>query len=59
MTVSDQGPGIKDLNQAMSDHYSTSGTLGLGLPGVERMMDYFRLQSEVNKGTKVTIRKYQ
>ena len=59
LTVSDQGPGIKDINQAMQDSYSSSGTLGLGLPGVERLMDYFCLQSEPGKGTTVIVRKYQ
>lgn len=59
LSISDKGPGIKDVNQAMQDNYSSSGTLGLGLPGVERLMDYFCLQSEPNQGTKVTVRKYQ
>ena len=56
--VSDHGPGIIDLDAAMSDHYSSSGTLGLGLPGVKRMMDEFSIESEPGRGTRVTTRKW-
>jgi len=55
----DHGPGIDDLQMAMRDHFSESGTLGLGLPGAKRLMDEFHLWSEVGKGTKVTIRKWR
>lgn len=55
---SDQGPGIADIPQALEDGYSTSGSLGLGLPGARRLMDEFELQSEVGKGTTVTMRKW-
>jgi serine/threonine-protein kinase RsbT len=51
--VSDHGPGIADLDAAMSDHFSTSGTLGLGLPGVKRLMDDFSMESAPGKGTRV------
>jgi serine/threonine-protein kinase RsbT len=51
----DNGPGIADCDQAMRDHFSTSGTLGLGLPGVRRIVDYFDLFSLPGKGTVVTI----
>ena len=56
--VKDHGPGIEDLEAAMSDHHSTGGTLGLGLPGVKRMMDEFDLQSTLGEGTTVTVRKW-
>jgi anti-sigma regulatory factor (Ser/Thr protein kinase) len=56
--VHDSGPGIEDLAQAMADHYSTSGTLGLGLPGVKRMMDEFHIDSAPGKGTRVVITKW-
>lgn len=55
----DHGPGIADLQMAMRDHFSQSGTLGLGLPGAKRLMDEFHLWSEVGKGTRVTIRKWR
>ncbi len=54
----DRGPGIADLDSAMRDHFSSGGTLGLGLPGVERMMDEFSLESTPGKGTRVTARKW-
>lgn len=54
----DYGPGIADLEKAMKDSYSSSGTLGLGLPGVKRMMDEFEINSELNKGTKIAIKKW-
>ena len=55
----DKGPGIADIEQAVSDNYSSSGTLGLGLPGVKRMMDEFELQSTEGQGTTVLIRKWR
>ena len=54
----DRGPGIEDIQKAMADHYSSGNTLGLGLPGVKRMMDEIELSSEPGKGTTVTIRKW-
>ena len=53
--VSDHGPGIEDLDQAMADNYSSSGTLGLGLPGVRRLVDHFEIQSALGQGTRVSI----
>ena len=54
----DRGPGIEDIQKAMTDHFSSGGTLGLGLPGVKRMMDEFELTSQPGKKTTVTIRKW-
>jgi len=54
----DRGPGIEDIEKAMEDHYSSGNTLGLGLPGVKRMMDEIELTSEPGKETTVTIRKW-
>jgi serine/threonine-protein kinase RsbT len=54
----DRGPGIENCAMAMQDHYSTSGTLGLGLPAVKRMMDEFSLESTPGEGTRVTARKW-
>lgn len=58
IVVHDAGPGIADVEQALRDHYSSSGTLGLGLPGVKRMMDEFSIESALAQGTRVTIRKW-
>jgi serine/threonine-protein kinase RsbT len=55
----DNGPGIANISLAMQDGFSTSGGLGLGLPGVKRLMDDFHLVSDVNKGTTVTIKKWK
>ena len=52
----DNGPGIANLDQAMADNYSSSGTLGLGLPGVKRMVDEFEMDSDVGAGTTVTFK---
>lgn len=54
----DRGPGIVDCEAAMHDHFSSGGTLGLGLPGVKRMMDEFWLESTPGEGTRVTVRKW-
>jgi serine/threonine-protein kinase RsbT len=56
--ASDHGPGIEDLDAALSDHFSSGGTLGLGLPGVKRMMDDFRLDSTPGEGTRVSATKW-
>jgi serine/threonine-protein kinase RsbT len=52
----DNGPGIDDLEMALTDNYSSSGTLGLGLPGVRRLVDEFDVNSEVGAGTTVKIK---
>jgi len=49
----DQGPGIPDIRQAMQDGYSTSRRLGLGLPGVQRLMDEFEVDSKPGAGTTI------
>ena len=56
--VSDHGPGISDVELAMNDHFSSGGTLGLGLPGVKRLMDEFTLESTPGQGTRITARKW-
>lgn len=49
----DQGPGIADIALALRDGYSTAQTLGAGLPGVQRLMDEFHIESTVGMGTRV------
>ncbi len=58
MVAHDDGPGIPDLALAMEDGYSTSRSLGMGLPGVRRLMDEFDIVSELGKGTTVTMTKW-
>lgn len=55
----DAGPGIVSIEQALRDGYSTAGSLGLGLPGVRRLVDEFEIVSEVGRGTTVTVRKWK
>lgn len=55
----DEGPGIPDIERALRDGYSTSGGLGLGLPGAKRLMDDFEIESAVQQGTTVTMRKWK
>ena len=43
--VEDYGPGILDIDKAMADGYSTGGGLGAGLPGTQRLMDGFAIES--------------
>ncbi|MEX0732395.1 MAG: anti-sigma regulatory factor [Aquisalimonadaceae bacterium] len=57
--VCDQGPGIPNLDDAMLQGFSTSGGLGLGLPGVRRIMDEFDIQTSRNEGTTVMVTKWK
>lgn len=59
VVAKDQGPGISDIHRALQDGYSTSGGLGLGLPGARRLMDEFDVQSHLGKGTVVTMKKWR
>lgn len=58
VTAQDNGPGIKDLSNAMKDHFSTAEGLGLGLPGVKRLMDEFVVDTKRKHGTKIITRKW-
>ncbi|WP_417069504.1 anti-sigma regulatory factor [Niveibacterium terrae] len=56
----DNGCGIKDIEMAMQDHFTTTpGSLGLGLPSVRRMMDDFEINSAPDRGTRVLARKWR
>jgi serine/threonine-protein kinase RsbT len=55
----DQGPGIRDVDAAVREGFGTKGGLGLGLPGVRRIMDEFAIQTEPGRGTTVTIRMWR
>lgn len=55
----DRGPGIRDVEQALQIGFSTAGGLGLGLPGVRRLMDEFDIQSKLGQGTTVRITKWK
>jgi serine/threonine-protein kinase RsbT len=54
----DEGPSIVDTELAMRDGYSTTKSLGVGLPGSRRVMDEFVLDSTIGKGTTITMKKW-
>jgi serine/threonine-protein kinase RsbT len=57
--VRDEGEGIPDIDAALSLGHASRGGLGLGLPGARRLMDEFEVESELGKGTTVTMRKWR
>lgn len=59
VVAQDDGPGIRDVPRAMQDGYSTSGGLGLGLPGARRLMDEFEVASAPGQGTRITMSKWK
>ncbi|MGY6214334.1 anti-sigma regulatory factor [Methylolobus aquaticus] len=58
ISATDDGPGIGDIELAMTEGYSTTGTLGCGLPGVRRLMDTFDIVSRAGGGTFIVVRKW-
>ncbi len=58
VTFVDAGPGIADLELALTDGYSTGTGLGLGLPGARRLVDDFEIETKVGRGTRVTTIKW-
>ncbi len=58
LTFEDKGPGIADLELALRDGYTTGGGLGLGLSGSKRLCNEFDIQSELGKGTRITIARW-
>lgn len=58
LTFVDHGPGIRNLELALKDGWSSGSGMGLGLSGTRRMMDHFDLASKVGEGTRVTITKW-
>lgn len=59
ITCVDHGPGIEDMELAMSDGYTTGMGLGYGLPGTKRLVDRFEILSKINEGTIVRIMKWR
>ncbi|MDP2901829.1 MAG: ATP-binding protein, partial [Methylovulum sp.] len=54
----DNGPGIANIEQAMMPGFSTVNSMGMGLPGVKRLMDEMRIDSQLGAGSMVTIKKW-
>lgn len=59
VVFSDRGPGIANLELAMSDGYTTGGGLGLGLGGAKRLVDDFGIDTRPGEGTTVRITKWK
>jgi len=59
IVVSDAGPGIADVEQALADGYTSGSGIGLGLPGTRRLMDEMDIDSALGRGTRITIRKWR
>ena len=55
LILEDCGPGIADIEQAMTDGFSSGGGLGLGLSGARRLSSEFSIESRPGEGTRVTI----
>jgi serine/threonine-protein kinase RsbT len=59
LVFEDHGPGIPDIDRALTDGWSSGTGLGLGLTGARRLVDEFELQSTVGVGTRVTITRWK
>jgi serine/threonine-protein kinase RsbT len=59
LTFLDEGPGIKDLEQAMKDGFTTGNGLGLGLSGAKRLSNEFEIVSTLGQGTRVAITRWK
>lgn len=59
VTARDAGPGIVDIERALQEGFSTSRSFGLGLSGVRRLVDEFKIESQVGSGTTVTVKKWK
>ncbi len=58
IVVMDHGPGIENVELAMRDGYSTTSGLGFGLGGAKRLMDEFKIETKLGKGTTITVKKW-
>lgn len=58
IVFADQGPGIADVELALTDGYTTGGGLGLGLSGARRLVDEFDMKTAVGEGTRITVTKW-
>ncbi len=59
LTFEDHGPGIPDLEMALKDGYTTGSGMGLGLGGSKRLVNEFNIETEVGKGTRVTVARWK
>jgi len=59
LTFEDQGPGIPDIERALTDGWSSGNGLGLGLSGARRLVNEFELSTEVGKGTTIVVTRWK
>ena len=59
LTFSDNGPGISDIEKALTDGFSTGNGLGLGLSGARRLSNEFTIDSAPNQGTRIMIARWR
>lgn len=59
ITCMDHGPGIENIELAMTDGYTSGGGMGYGLPGAKRLVDRFEIHSVVNQGTTIRVMKWK
>ena len=59
LTFEDQGPGIPDIDQALTDGFTSGKGMGLGLGGAKRLVNVFEITSRVGEGTRVTITRWK
>jgi serine/threonine-protein kinase RsbT len=59
LRFSDDGPGIADIHQAMTDGWTSGKGLGLGLSGAKRLVHEFEIDTAPGRGTRVTIARWK
>jgi serine/threonine-protein kinase RsbT len=59
LTFADKGPGIANLELAMTDGWTSGSGMGMGLSGAKRLVNEFEIESQVGKGTRVTITRWK
>jgi serine/threonine-protein kinase RsbT len=59
LTFQDQGPGIPNLELALTDGWTSGKGMGMGLSGSKRLVNEFEIQSELGKGTRVMIARWK
>jgi serine/threonine-protein kinase RsbT len=59
LLFSDDGPGIPNLDLAMTDGWTSGHGLGMGLTGAKRLVNEFAIDTQVNGGTRVSITRWK
>jgi serine/threonine-protein kinase RsbT len=59
LTFEDRGPGIPDIEKALTDGYTTGKGLGLGLGGARRLSNEFKIATKLGEGTRITIARWR